>query len=59
MTMDHLRIERLRNERRLLGHAALFRSEVATTDDDLDPEIILGDVVGEREPIRVAPHIYV
>jgi hypothetical protein len=57
MAMDHLRIERLRDERRLLGQVALFWLKMAATDDDLDPRIVFSDVMGEREPVRVAGHI--
>jgi len=55
--MDHLRIERLGDECHLFGQVTRLWSEVAAADDDLDPGVVLRDVVGEREPVSIARHI--
>jgi len=55
--MDHLRIERLGYECRLFGQVTRLRPEVAAADDDLDPGVVLRDVVGKREPVSVPWHI--
>ena len=57
MAMDHLRIERLGYECCLVGQVTCLRPEVTAADDDLDPGVILRDVVGEREPLSIAWHI--
>jgi hypothetical protein len=54
MPMDHVRVEWLREERRLTRHVTRLRADAAAADDDLDPGVVLSDVAGEREPVGIA-----
>ena len=57
--MEHAIVERLADARRFAGHVPRTWRHVAACEHDLDPGLMLGKVMGSREPVAVAGHRHV